>query len=130
MTVMMKKFLIVFACLFAFCSYNTVQAQSTTNSKTTTPAEHEYYTFITGLDTKDKVIDFENKIRLKKGVTYFLGWRFPVIYFLLKSTTPISEADFKEWINDKDIKVNTFSEGLYGKEIAIVAAKKSGLSLR
>ena len=130
MTVIMKKFLIVFACLFAFCSINTSKAQAISTTKTITSSEHEYYMFISGLDTKDKVIDFENKIRQKKGVTYFLGWRFPVVYFLLKSTTTISEADFKEWVNDKDIKVNTFSESIYGKEIAIVAAKKSGLSLR
>lgn len=134
MTVIMKKYLVViaclFACLFAFCAYSPAQAQFVTNTKTTVLAEYEYYMFISGLDTKNKVIAFENKIRLKKGVTHFLSWRFPVIYFHLKSTTPISESEFMEWVKDKNIKVNTYAEGIYGKEIAIVAAKKSGLSLR
>lgn len=79
--------------------------------------QSEYYIYISGVSERNDVIYLQDLIQKKEGVSFFMAERFPVRCFVLKSTRPISETEFKKWIPKKYI-VKSFGEGNVAKEAA------------
>ena len=98
-----------------------VKVSSAQSAKTSNPNSevHQYYIYVSGITAKTDVELIETKIQKMAGVSYFLGNRYPVRYFLLKSPTQISKSTFASWIGAK-FKVEFFGEGDISKEDAIL----------
>jgi hypothetical protein len=98
-----------------------------TEPQVTTQYLHQYYIYISGITSRQDVITLESTLQKKQGVSYFLGNRYPVRYFLLKSENDISKATFISWIDPK-LTVEYFEEGENSKEGAMLLYNKYNLS--
>lgn len=114
-------FLVLFFIALQPCE---LRAQQRGSAPTSTAVIHEYYIYISGVNTRADVENLENTIPKKDGVTYFMAYRRPALYYLLKSTIPVSQAQFNSWVNTDLYKVEFYGEGIYSKEKAIVVGKK------
>lgn len=120
---MLNKYLVVFF-LFIGAYFNS-NAQSSSKSKTIVGAEvHEYYLYLDSVNTKDDVETVEALIRSHKEVTFFLGNKFPVRYFLLKTNKPITQKDFTNWIKTTQYKLFAFREGESALEFVLLEKSK------
>ncbi len=86
---------------------------------------YKYYIYLNGINSKEEVRNLENSIQKKSGVTYFLGNRYPVRYFLLKSNLTITQSTFANWIGSK-YKILYYQEGEYADEGALM----TGINLK
>ena len=78
-----------------------------------------------GINSKEDVSNLENSIQKKSGVTYFLGNRYPVRYFLLKSNNVITQSTFANWVGSK-FQILYYQEGEYANEGSIM----TGINLK
>ena len=113
--------LVLFFAIFDPCSLLAQQRGAAQNGTVTI---HEYYVYISGVNTRKDVENLENTIPKKTGVTYFMAYRRPALYYMLKSTIPVSQTQFNSWINTDLYKVEFYGEGIHSKEKAIVVGKK------
>ena len=116
-------------CLFLFLFFVATQispsyAQHHRGQQDNSSNTHDYYIYISGVNARTDVEKIESTIQKKAGVTYFLAKRYPVSYFLLKSTNPVSAMQFSSWIDQRLYKVEYFGDGINSKEQAIVTGKK------
>ena len=109
--------------VITFCCTITTFAQVSENTKIP-KGKHEYYLFITGVNSKEAVISIEKTIRSKPGVQFFLGDRFPVRYFLLVSSEVISKEQFSDWLGSNHYKLEFFGEGAEKKEELLMLRKE------
>jgi hypothetical protein len=120
---MLNKYLVVFFLLFG--AYFNSNAQSSYKSKTIVGAEvHEYYLYIDSVNTKDDVEKVEALIRSNKVVTYFIGNKFPVRYFQLKTSKSITQKEFENWIKATQYKLFAFGEGEAALEYVLLEKLK------
>lgn len=87
------------------------------------PAVHDYYICLSGITTPADIERVENSIKEKQGVTFFQGDKYPVRYFILKTTMPLTQEEFNSWLS-KDNTIQYFGEGIQGKEKAMLTYKK------
>lgn len=127
----MKRLLFPLLVFFILFSTNQLSAQNDKiQSKVAPPAKvsnqyvHQYYIYLNGVNSKDDVIYLEDLIQKKEGVAYFLGNRFPVRYFLLKTKNIIDETEFSAWIGSK-YQIAYFKEGQEAREGALLMFYKS-----
>ena len=85
---------------------------------------YTYYLYIKGINSKEDVIKTEQKIRINKEVNFFLGVRYPVHYFTLKTNTPITKKQFISWLKNTPYSLFYFGEGEESLEDAIMTWKK------
>ena len=119
----MKKHLcslLFFALLITVYSYG----QTPVTNSSTTRSPYEYYISMSGVNAKTDVIALEKNIGSRTSVTYFMAVRFPVKYFLLRSTQPVSMELFNTWIDQSLYKLESFGEGDIAREKAIMAGRK------
>jgi hypothetical protein len=114
-------FLLLF---FVFTLGTATNAQHNKSGQPVPSATYDYYIFISGVKERADVEIIENNIRNKNGVSYFMGNRYPVRYFLLKSNNPVTQSQFNTWINQDRYKIEYFGEGEYAKERAIITGNK------
>lgn len=81
--------------------------------------KYEYYLFVSGIDSKSDVEHFEQIINVRPEVGYFLGDRFPVRYFLMRSNSLITKDEFVSWIKGEKFVVDYFGLGAETKEDAL-----------
>jgi len=100
-------------------------AQSSSKSKSIVGAEvHEYYLYLDSVNTKEDVEKVEALIRSHKVVTFFLGDKFPVRYFHLKTNKSITQKEFENWINTTSYKLFAFGEGEAALEFILLEKLK------
>ena len=86
---------------------------------------HDYYIVLSGIKGPDDIEKIEGSINKKEGVVSFLGDRYPVRFFTLKSAKSVSQEEFTSWINELSLyKVEYYGAGIENKERAANAAKK------
>jgi len=118
-----KPFIVFFLLVGAFSNSS---AQSSSKSKTIVGAEvHEYYLYVKGVESRNDVLVVEKTVRAKSGVTFFLGNRYPVRYFLLKTNKPITSQDLEKWFINTKYKIAAFGEGEASQELALLAYLKN-----
>lgn len=106
---------LLFLLFFSLLSFSSFSSKYTKPSFSYPFLEFEYYIYISGVNQRDDVINIQELIQKKKGVNYFMADRFPVRCFVLKSSQPISESEFKKWI-PKRYEVIVYGEGNKAKE--------------
>ncbi len=104
---MSKKVISVLSLFFIFYFQSNAQQKLLVNQNNT---QHSYYIYLSGIKTKEQVQALESSIQKKSGVLYFLGNRYPVRYFLLKTSQEVSKGSFLGWIGNKYM-VDYFEEG-------------------
>jgi hypothetical protein len=107
-----RSFLVVL--LFSFFLHYGASAQSVADR-----GKYEYYLFVSGVDSKSDVERFEGLINSRPEVGYFLGDRFPVRFFLLRSNYLITKDEFISWIKGEKYIVEYFGLGPETKEDAV-----------
>ena len=115
---MIKRFISILTML---CLIQTFGVAQNTNEK----SRLDYYLSITGVNTKNDVKAFESLIRSHKEITYFLGDRFPVRFFLLRSSTIITKDVINSWLLNTPYHLIYIGTGFPGKEGAIMAGKRN-----
>jgi hypothetical protein len=121
----MHKFLYISLLISSFSLSAHSQSLIEGNEK---PNIYEYYIRITGIHTKQDVINLQNNISKKSGVIFFMANRYPVRYFFLKSERQISYAEFKNWMIDPSWDIEFYGVGSKGKEQATVLYNKTKTS--
>ena len=58
----------------------------------------EFYVYLSNINSKNDVRTVNGSVTRKPGVTLFMAHDFPVEYFLLKTTQPVSKALLQQWI--------------------------------
>lgn len=119
---MYKKLLVSAMLILCFVKFSGAQTAKTAIARS---EAYQYYIYVSGINSKADVEALETKIQKKPGVTYFLGNRYPVRYFLLKSPKEVSKATFSGWIGNR-FKVEYYAEGEFSKEDALM----TGINLR
>jgi len=116
----MNRYTFGVAVLVLLCSYTTnAQSQHSKKEQLSQSSTYQYYIYLNGINSKDDVRNLENSIQKKSGVTYFLGNRYPVRYFLLKSNKAITQSTFANWVGSK-YQVLYYQEGEYANEGALM----------
>ncbi len=84
--------------------------------------QHEYYIEIKNVNTKAIAKQVEALVKSQPNVNFFTGYKMPVIFYVLISTTEINKTTFSNWIKPLGLEVNIFEK----KEItaAFIQAKK------
>lgn len=110
------------ACLFSW----TLLAQKP--SGTVPPdAPFSFYVEIAGVQTKQQVMDIEERIGKQAGVVWCMANTFPVEYFLIKSKQFIQKDDVNRWLVNTAFRVQFFAEGEKGREqFYLQRRKKNG----
>ena len=114
---MFKKLLLLFVTGIFYLS-SIAQSENKVSSTT-----HDYYICISGITGPADIEKLETFVQHKEGITFFQGDKYPVRYFTLKSTSPVSREQFISWI-DKKLKVEYYGEGIASKEAAMLTYKK------
>ena len=112
--------------LLLFILFNPAKllAQEATGNSVIPKGKYEYYLHISGIKAKADVKAIEKNIRSREGVTFFLGDRFPVRYFLLVSSVSISKEVFSSWLDKKLYTLDFYGEGADKKESVIMMSRK------
>ena len=118
----MNRYKFGIAVLILLCSYTTkAQYQHSKKEQLSQSPTYQYYIYLNGINSKDDVRNLENSIQKKSGVTYFLGNRYPVRYFLLKSDKIVAKETFLSWIGKK-YTIEYYEEGDMAREGAILTS--------
>jgi hypothetical protein len=96
------------------------------NSFAQAAKEKQYYLEIKNVNTKADAKQVELLVKAKPTVTFFAGFKIPVAFHILKSTTAITKAEFENWLKPLGYQLVVFEE----KELtaSFVNAKKRGPS--
>ncbi|MEO6671719.1 MAG: hypothetical protein ABIN36_19700 [Ferruginibacter sp.] len=81
---------------------------------------YEYYIRITGINSREQVTNIQDLISTKPGVISFTANRYPVRYFLLRSSQQIGANEFQHLLNNTALRIELYAEGNKGKEQAIL----------
>ena len=108
--------------LFYLVFWHLPHAQVKTNNINKTNNTFEYYISLSGIETSSDVEKFQTKIEKKSGVLFFMGNRYPVRYFMLRSSREISLMELKTWISPYDLQF--FGEGEKGHEEVVMRYNK------
>jgi hypothetical protein len=115
----MLRYIAVFIVTIFF--FNGVSfSQATPNT-----GQYEYYMSISGVNSKDDVRKIEKMISDKEGVSFFMANRFPVRYFLLRSTKLIAQQEFSAWLVNTSYQLKYMGIGMEGKEEAIMTGRRN-----
>jgi hypothetical protein len=102
----MKKFILIsFMLICVFQNKSTAQS-----SATTTAGVHEYYFMVHGIVSKDDVVSLEKLVEKQKGVTSISTKGFPVIYFNLSTTRPLSIEEIQGWLKTSTYEFQFITE--------------------
>ena len=88
-------------------------------------SDHEYFIRISGIHTRQDVETIQNIIGKKEGVTFFMANRYPVRYFVMRSSRPISVKEFETFLNDRSLYIEFYGEGEKGREQAVLLYNKT-----
>lgn len=99
-------------------------SQSHAQNSTVTKSGQEYYINITGVNSRQDVLNIQEFIAKKPGVSFFMARKYPVMYFVLRTQNPISKETFSGWLNSTSFKIEHFGEGETGLEKATLIGKK------
>lgn len=115
---------IVLICLF-FQFNAQLFAQDNHQKTVAEVAKYEYYIYISGIQTREDVLNLQSVISEKQGVTYFMSNRYPVRYFTLRSVYSINQSTFKSWLPHSKFVVEVFGNDPASKEKAILFYNKN-----
>lgn len=119
----MHKFLLLYL-IFQF--YSEILPAQNFHDRAITPVNsHEYYIRIRGIDTRQKIVNIENNISHKPGVTFFMANRYPVRYFLMRSDYPVSVHEFSFFLSDPSHWIEYYGEGKKSREHAVLLYNKT-----
>ncbi len=110
--------LAIFTILAFIFSINKLTAQVT--------SQNEYYIEIKNVNNKALAKEVEVLVKSKPTVAFFSGYKIPVAFHLLKTTTKINKAEFVSWLKPLGLEVLVFEE----KELTakFIMSKKRGQS--
>ena len=111
----------IFLALVSFTQFHSVYAQPMAGK---TISHYQYYLRISGIRSREDVINIQNSIGNKPGVVFFMANRYPVRYFLLKSDHQVSANEFRQMLNNPGLHIDFFGEGNKAREQAIVMYNK------
>jgi hypothetical protein len=100
-------------------------SKSDAQQKAQSDGTYEYYIVIHGADAKSDVNLLEGKIIKQEGVKTFIANRFPISYFILRSSRPVSNVEFERWVNSSTYRVIAFTQDKAVLEKAIVTNRKN-----
>lgn len=118
----MKKLPGLLLAALIFCCFST-NAQSPPSASDRSIV-HEYFLDIEGVKTRDDVLSIESLVRSKPGVLFFLGQKFPVKYFVLRSNTVVDAKTFTGWLNGTSYTLLYIGEGDFGREQMFINKNK------
>lgn len=93
-------------------------------AQTTTGNSHEYYISIVNVHSKADIRLIESRIPQQSGVLSITAFKNPVKMFVLKTSRPVTEAEFRGWMNFGAYQVKSFGEGDKARETAIFMTRK------
>jgi hypothetical protein len=120
---MIKPLYLLFFMISAICLAVTGNGQN--KDQQSSGNKFEYYIQLSGVNTKSDVISIEENISARPGIYFFMADRFPANYFTLKTSIPVSQSEFRNWLNNNNYSITFFGEGLVSKEKLLLSIKKT-----
>ena len=87
-------------------------------------SSYEYFIKIRNVETRNDVRYIENKIRQSRNVISLESNRFPVRYFILKTSQPVTREWFVNYLDNLRYTIELFGQGEKAKENAILQFNK------
>jgi hypothetical protein len=79
-------------------------------------APYSFYLSLSNVQSKQQVLDIQERLGKQAGVVYCMANTFPVEYFLIKSKQVIQKSDIVRWLNNTTYRVQFFGEGERARE--------------
>lgn len=93
-------------------------------AQTATGNSYEYYISIVNVHSKADIQLIETRIPQQTGVLSITAFKNPVKMFVLKTSRPVTETEFRGWINFGAYEVKSFGTGEKARETAILMTRK------